>query len=59
MPLVSFNTPLKHGKTRGFLYFQGGIEIDQWHVMSQHVKQTNMEFLLADGLFNMADRLKI
>ena len=23
--------PRKHQKTRGFLMFSGGIEIDQWH----------------------------
>ena len=29
MPLISFYNPWKHHKTRGFLKFSGGIEIDQ------------------------------
>ena len=33
MPLVSFYTPWKHQKTRGFL-FSGGIEREQCHVMN-------------------------
>ena len=33
MPLISFYTPRKHQKTRGFLMFSGGIERDQWHEM--------------------------
>ena len=28
--LVSFYTPWKYGKTRGFPMFSGGIERDQW-----------------------------
>ena len=31
LPLVSFYTPWKHHKTRGFLMFTGGIERDQWY----------------------------
>ena len=30
MPLISFDTPLKHQKT---LMFSGGIKRDQWHEM--------------------------
>ena len=33
MPLIFFNTPLKHQKTGGFLMFSGGKEKDQWHEM--------------------------
>ena len=33
MPLVSFYTPWKHQKTRGFLMFPRGIEKDKWHEM--------------------------
>ena len=33
MLLVSFDTPWKHQKTRGFMMFSGGIERDQWHEM--------------------------
>ena len=33
IPLVSFYTPWKHQKTRGFLMFSGGLERDQWHEM--------------------------
>ena len=33
MPLVSFDTPWKHQRTKGFLMFSGGIEKDQWHEM--------------------------
>ena len=33
MPLISFDTPRKHQKTRGFLLFSGVIERDQWHEM--------------------------
>ena len=33
MPLVSFDTPWKHQKTKGFPMFSGGIESDQWHEM--------------------------
>ena len=33
MPLISFHTPWKHQKTRGFLMFSGGIKRDQWHEM--------------------------
>ena len=33
MPLVSFYTPWKHQKTRGFLMPPGGTERDQWHEM--------------------------
>ena len=29
MPLISFDTPEKHPKTRGFLIFSGGIKRDQ------------------------------
>ena len=29
MPLISFDTPEKHPKTRGFLMFSGGIKRDQ------------------------------
>ena len=43
---VSFNTPWKHQKFKGFLMFLGGIEWDQWHEMGWlkryiSVKQTN------------------
>ena len=31
MPLVSFDTPRKHNKTKAFLMFSGGIKRDQWH----------------------------
>ena len=34
MPLVSLCTPWDHQEISGFLMFSGGIEIDQWHVMS-------------------------
>ena len=34
MPQVSFYTPWKHQKTKGFLMFPGVIERDQWHEMS-------------------------
>ena len=30
MQLVSFYTPWKHQKTRGFLMFAGGVERDKW-----------------------------
>ena len=30
MPLISFNAPWKHQKTRGFM-FSGGIKRHQWH----------------------------
>ena len=33
MPLVSFNTPWKHQKTKRFLIFSGGTERDQWYEM--------------------------
>ena len=33
MPLVSFDTPSKHEKTKGFLMLSGGIEKYQWHEM--------------------------
>ena len=33
IPLVSFYTPGKRQKTRGFLMFSGCIESDQWHEM--------------------------
>ena len=33
MPLMSFDTPGKHKKARGFLMFSGGIKRDQWHQM--------------------------
>ena len=33
MPLISFDTPWKHQKTRGFLMFSVGIKRDQWHEM--------------------------
>ena len=33
MPLVSFYTPWKHQKTKGFLMFPGVIERHQWHEM--------------------------
>ena len=33
MPLISFDTPWKHQKTRGFPMFSGGIKRDQWHEM--------------------------
>ena len=31
MPLISFYTPWKHQKTKGFLMFSAGMERDQWH----------------------------
>ena len=31
MPMISFDTPWKHQKTRGFLMFSGSIKRDQWH----------------------------
>ena len=31
MPLISFDTPWKHQKTRGFRMFSGGIKSDQWN----------------------------
>ena len=31
VPLISFDTPWKHQKTRSFLMFSGGIKRDQWH----------------------------
>ena len=33
MPLISFDTPSKYRKTRGFLMFSGVIKRDQWHKM--------------------------
>ena len=33
MPLISFDTPWKHQKIRGFMMFSGGIKRDQWHEM--------------------------
>ena len=33
-PLISFDTPWKHQKTKGFLMLLGGIKTDQWHEMS-------------------------
>ena len=33
MPQISFDTALKHKKTRGFLMFSGDIEGDQWREM--------------------------
>ena len=30
---ISFYTPWKHQKTKGFLMFFGGIERDEWHEM--------------------------
>ena len=33
MPLISFDTPWKHQKTRGFLMFSGGLKRVQWHEM--------------------------
>ena len=35
MPLISFDTPWKHQKTRGFMMFSGGIKRDQWHEMGE------------------------
>ena len=35
MSLVSFDTPGKCQKTKGFVIFSGGIERDQWHEMGQ------------------------
>ena len=35
MPLVSFNTPWKHQKTRGFLMFSDGIEREQRYEMQK------------------------
>ena len=48
IPLVSFHTPWKHQKTRGFFMFSGGIEWDQWHEIgySKHDK-----VILASGLY--------
>ena len=31
MPQISFDTPWKHQKTRGFLMISGAIKRDQWH----------------------------
>ena len=31
MPLISFDTPWKDQKTRGFLIFTGGTKRNQWH----------------------------
>ena len=33
MPLISFDSPWKHHKNRGFLMSSGGIKRDQWHEM--------------------------
>ena len=33
MSLISFDTPLKHQKARGFVMFSGGIIRDQWYEM--------------------------
>ena len=33
IPLISFDTPWKHQKTRGFRMFSGAIKRDQWHEM--------------------------
>ena len=35
MRVISFDTPWKPQKTRGFLMFSGGIKRDQWHEMGQ------------------------
>ena len=35
MPLISFDTPWKHQKTRGFMMFSEGIKRDQWHEMGE------------------------
>ena len=35
MPLISFDTPWKHQKTKGFLIFSEGIKRDQWHEMGE------------------------
>ena len=37
MPPISFDTPWKHQKTRGFLVFSGGIKRDQWHEMGYFI----------------------
>ena len=37
MPLVSFYTPWKHQKTRGFLMLSGGVERDHWYEMGYTV----------------------
>ena len=33
MPLISFDTPWKYQKTKGFMMFSGGIKRDPWHEM--------------------------
>ena len=43
MPQVSFYTPWKHQKTKGFLMFPGVIERDQWHEMSEIVINSGCE----------------
>ena len=35
IPMVFFDTPWVHWKTRGFLMFSGGIERDKWHEMGE------------------------
>ena len=38
MPMFHFYTPWKRQKTKGFLTFSGGIEMEHWHEMGQSVE---------------------
>ena len=50
MPLISFDTPWKHQKTRGFMMFSGGIKRDQWHEMGEvNVLQADKHESLLQG----------
>ena len=42
MPLVSFYTPWKHQKIRGFLMFSGGIKTDQSHRKPEVLKKETL-----------------
>ena len=50
MPLISFDTPWKHQKTRGFMMFSEGIKRDQWHEMGEvNVLQADKHESLLQG----------
>ena len=56
MPLLSFYTPWKHQKTRGFGIFSGGKERDQSHDMIQ--KDNTWSKGMEWTLHNFSDVLK-
>ena len=49
MLLVSFYTPKKYQKTRGFLIFSGGIERDQYQFGYIYYKKSLMENFFWEG----------